>query len=496
MVMKKVIILLILILSIIVTSIFLLRHARNRGFWQKFSREKIKDIRFGINHPVDKYINDMSKSGAGWISMSPIVVWGVVEPTRGNYNWKSVDEIIKKTQEMGFEPTLTIMPVSPWATPWSFSQYKKGRLGVCDYPNDIKAWKNFLRAMAERYDNDGIDDMDGLKAPVRNWHILEEWPTFWYDRGDSTPDEPANAKRYVNLLKASSEVIKEVIPNARIILCGFASDKVRLIAFVDGFINDSDGGIFHSINFSREQLESLAEFRQLKADIEYILDKGRNYFDIVDIHLQDPKICFTEGKIKWIMYKMKNLGYYKPIWVVESGGPFKRLKGDITSRAGDPLFGEFTFKEHAEFVVKMHVLSYALGVERFQWNWIASEDSFWDGPFRLIPLLDVNGRPTPAYYTYFILQYYMNGFDDIREINVEEDVRLFRIDVSGKTIYVAWSSGEVTVDLSSIIDSSKVRIIHIVTRVDAKNNPIMVKDDTVDVSRVKISVTPIFIEKA
>jgi len=28
----------------------------------------------------------------------------------------------------------------------------------------------------------------------------------------------------------------------------------------------------------------------------------------------------------------------------------------------------------------MHVLSYALGVERFQWNWIASEDSFWDGP--------------------------------------------------------------------------------------------------------------------
>jgi len=59
----------------------------------------------------------------------------------------------------------------------------------------------------------------------------------------------------------------------------------------------------------------------------------------------------------------------------------------------------------------MHVLSYALGVERFQWNWIASEDSFWDGPFRLIPLLDVNGRPTPAYYTYFILQYYMNGKD-------------------------------------------------------------------------------------
>jgi len=144
----------------------------------------------------------------------------------------------------------------------------------------------------------------------------------------------------------------------------------------------------------------------------------------------------------------------------------------------------------------MHVLSYALGVERFQWNWIVSEYSFWDGPFRLIPLLDVNGRPTPAYYTYFILQYYMNGFDDIREINVEEDVRLFRIDVSGKTIYVAWSSGEVTVDLSSIIDSSKVRIIHIVTRVDAKNNPIMVKDDTVDVSRVKISITPIFIEKA
>ena len=489
------ILLIVLLLSTIVFVSIFLRRLRSKNFWHRFTRDKIKDVRFGVNHLVEEYSNNISSSGVGWVSMSPVVVWGIVEPSRGVYNWKSVDAIVKKIQSLDLEPTFTIMPVSPWATPWSFSRYKRGLLGVCDYPNDIEAWKNFLKAMAERYDYDGIDDMEGLKAPVKNWHILEEWPTFWYDRGDSSPENPENAKRYVNLLKASSEAIKEVMPDAKIILCGFASDKLRLIAYVDGFINDPDGGIFHGINYTREQLENSREFRQLKADVNYILEKGRDYFDIVDLHLQDAKICFTEGKIRWILDKMRSFGYSKPIWVVEAGGPFKRLMGDTTSRAGDSLFGYFTRKEHAEFVIKMHVLSYALGVERFQWNWIAKENSFWDGPFLLIPLLATSGKPTPAYYTYFILQYYMNGFDSIEEIYVRDNVRFFKIYVGGKVIYVAWSNAEVTIDLSAFIDSSNVKIIHIVTRVDSKNNPIMVKDNIVNVNKVKLSTTPVFIEK-
>jgi len=296
-------------------------------------------------------------------------------------------------------------------------------------------------------------------------------------------------------LKITHNIIKEQIPDAKIILTGIASDIARIMAFEEGYIDDPDGGVFHGQRFTREEIRSQEKYQLRKTEYEYILKHGCNYYDVIDIHLQDAKIEFTEGKIKWLKNKLRKLGCEKPIWAIESGGPFKRLKGDATSQHGDPLFTGFTPKENAEFVVKMHIIAYSNGLERFQWSWAPKEDSFWDGPFILMPLYDVKGKPKPAYYTYMIMQYYLNGFDEISEITTSDDFKIYECRVGGDTIYIAWLNydGTRVVDLSEIIKSDKVKIVHIVSSVDLKHYPIMINDQIGSPKNIKLTITPIFI---
>jgi len=111
-----------------------------------------------------------------------------------------------------------------------------------------------------------------------------------------------------------------------------------------------------------------------------------------------------------------------------------------------------------------------MGVERFQWSWAPETDSYWDGPFKLIPLRDEDGNPKPAYYTYFMLQYFMNGFEKVEEVEAGGGVRLFRITLPGREVYVAWSeAGRVELNMTKYI-SGGVVVHSIVTEVDHSPN--------------------------
>ena len=458
---------------------------------EEYSREKVKDVRFGVNRLAQGFEQDIASSGAGWISMSPVVLWAAVQPNRDAYRWGQVDEAVRKIQTAGLEPTITLMPVSSWATPEAFNELVQGKLKFCDYPDDEEgrlAWAQFVEALVERYDGDGVGDMPGLDGAVLNWHVVEEWPTFWYDRAGQSPTDTGNAERYVALLKATYTAIKREIPEANVIVTGLASTPTRLLAYAEGYIDDPDAGVYRSMQYSRDDILRNPRFKRFKAEVEYILREGCKYFDAVDIHLQDEKLSFTEGKIKWLKDTMARLGCSKPVLAVESGGPFKRLSGDTTSRCGDPYFGGFTEKENA-------IIAYAAGLERFQWSWTPGNGSTWDGPFLLMPLRDSEGNPKPAYYTYVMLQYFMNGFTGIEELNTGGGVRLFKISLPKGEVYVAWSDeGAATLDLSRYI-SGKVVVHRIVTETDRNHNPVTKLGIEASSSSIEVTETPIFIVK-
>lgn len=96
-------------------------------------------------------------------------------------------------------------------------------------PADMDAYASYVRAVVERYDADGTDDMPGLRAPVRYWEVDNE-PDLKAHRpphGAShalrravrrgrfcTPDE------YGALLVATAEAIHAASPDARVLAPG------------------------------------------------------------------------------------------------------------------------------------------------------------------------------------------------------------------------------------------------------------------------------------
>ena len=126
-----------------------------------------------------------------------------------------------------------------------------------------------------------------------------------------------------------------------------------------------------------------------KKGYELILDLGRDYFDLVDIHLYTKKETFYEGEIEYAKSKMKELSYQKPIWCVEGGGPFRNPESSPDDPQGDTAFGTTNEKEVAEYVVKFHAMSAAKGLIRQHWGVGGqNQQGYWGGPWNIMSLLE------------------------------------------------------------------------------------------------------------
>ena len=76
------------------------------------------------------------------------------------------------------------------------------------------AWRDFVGALVERYDHDGVDDMPGLKRAHLYWQIGTEYENV--EQWDTT-DGNQRVKKYVALLQAAYEAAKQANSEAKII---------------------------------------------------------------------------------------------------------------------------------------------------------------------------------------------------------------------------------------------------------------------------------------
>src|SRR6185436_11948862 len=93
--------------------------------------------------------------------------WGAVErqpPSGGHhvYDWSCTDSLVGEYQAAGFAQLVSYLsPKSAWGSVSGVDIMPKPA-----YLADYRAW---VRALAERYDGDGTDDMPGLLAPIDLW---------------------------------------------------------------------------------------------------------------------------------------------------------------------------------------------------------------------------------------------------------------------------------------------------------------------------------------
>ncbi len=443
--------------------------------------------------------------GISWLSLQPHVLWMAIEREPGVYDWPSLDEEVRALQSLGLDVTMVLSPLinafgnerealtEVIAGYPSFIHFMRQGVGkeyrLHPQGETLPLWRAFVRAAVDRYNGDGTNDMPGLRYEIRNWHVVEEYPT------PSLPDE----RDYVYLLQEAYGIIKEENPDARVVLAGLAGNYAHWFAFMGRFIDDPAAGAIDGVLHSRAELLADPVWAFRKARYEWMVENAFDAFDIMDLHAYIPIESFLEGEIAYLNDLMSRFGERKPIWIIEGGGPHRNYPGyPAINSPADPYFGWGSEKENAEFVVKLHAMSAAIGVERQHWGLggIKGENAYWDGPWCGMGLLDwYDDHRKPSYYTFRLMVETLDGFSSCTDLSFD-DTRAFAFAIGNRTVWVLWNASEeeAPIDASAVLGDVDVRVTRIVTALGETGAPIVSPPQAVPSTALPVSLTPIFAE--
>jgi len=398
------------------------------------------------------------------------VVWNVIEPEKGKYNWEENDRMLtefKDGQAQGAYHLSIIWPYANWdqITCHSGKKYvatghlKRGGEDLyMGAPCDMEAYSQFIREVVERYDGDGRDDMPDLKIPVKYWEIINEPEMQGGGFGGAGEDLKffvGTPQEYVEILETSYKAIKKADSSAKVLYAGMAGMQKNFQDFWDPVFAGGGGG----------------------------------YFDIANIH----SISTDEQRedlyvIKFKKYLEKYGIENKPIWVTEvQFGQLMDKPKDLTA--------------FEKLMVRATVFSLAQGAEKlfFIENW-----TMWDNKEMFKPpeeddesKKETKGKPpkldlsnNSTHKVYLNLVDKINSFDKIETIKEKftegqddregatSQVAQYKFVNGDKAVYVLWGNAELPTEITGKL---KVTDIYGVSR-------------EVETSALQLSDSPLFVE--
>jgi len=385
------------------------------SLFKKESMDEKKDSPFGFKDPnmlrVDlfswygEFAEVMNDLGAYWMEPSAIWAfhWNLLQQknhdgTYTSFDWERFDRLVRYAQAFNIHISAKIHASPPQEA--DFSKHEKVFPAL---PRDMEAYRNFVRAVVERYDGDGKDDMPGLLYHIKHWKIEDEVMSPRYFRGSGAD--------YAKIVDAAYNAIKAADKTATVIL-----------SMLYGYI-----GIDGSKTFMED---FFAEFSRLS--------KKRKW-DIMDQHwmVTDKKISpekqYREIKryINDVADTSKRYGFETaPFWAMEVAG--------IPSPE----------KAHAMDMFKRHIYALSVGVKKVFWSGLAQRPPHaghtgMKEPDLLekVTFIDAQGNRKLAYYTYKKLVEVFDGvdLDRIQTIKEGPDVYVFKFIKNGKPIWCVWN---------------------------------------------------------
>ena len=393
---------------------------------------KVNSVFTKANEKVDAYW-----MRSGWF------YWNMVEPEKDKFDWEASDHFIIDHLEKAECLLVVIFPYALWDQDTCHgNEYaahfdkEKGGLMKVGKPCDMQEYKEYLEALVERYDGDGIDDMPSLKIPVKYWEICNE-PSMQGQATGGMGEELkffyGTSEEYAEVLKASYETIKEADPEAMVLHAGIAGMDQTFQDFWDPI---------------------------------YAIDDIGDYFDIANVHT----ISTTDRREdlfidKYTKFLSKHGIENKSIWITEL------QIGDLTDVPKDTT-------DFDRLLVRSSVFSLALGADKLFHivNWGKGVESETD----------------KAYET---LVNYLNSFDSLEileqtytEHESEYDglssiVGHYKFTKDGEVFYVLWGGTELpeeimgTIKVTDVYGSSKT----------IDSTELTLTDDPVYVELVKLS---------
>ncbi|MFQ6087665.1 MAG: hypothetical protein ACE5K0_02030 [Candidatus Methanofastidiosia archaeon] len=264
-------------------------------------------------------------------------------------------------------------------------------------PYDEKAYTIFVEKVVERYDGDGIDDMPGLKIPIKYWQVENEPPRGMMD--------------FARHQKLTYNAIKEACSDCKVLIGG-----------VPGFPQN------YLKNFKKNYLPILEEL-------------DGKYFDIFDFHWYGNATGDYDTRDVYLELKsiLDGFGFNGEIWITEMG-----------TYSGKPRFFEYQSEaQQAQDLVKRFVVPLSLGVKKIfpafgLMEGFKHDDSYFDHTGFIYDgkgSKDLGiGEKKLSYYTYKLMTEKLEGSDweNIEIIQEKENIYIYKFVKSEEVVYVVW----------------------------------------------------------
>ena len=385
---------------------------------------------------------------AGAYASNIHVAWRQVQKfPSSSYNWNSVDSLIQTNQSAGLRTMITLRCTHPITV-------EDSTPGTCAYifdhgttdnnsswaPQgaDTTRWENFISALVERYDGDGINDMPGLIYPVRQWHIGQEWQRIWCS---SYPDTSLSiAQEFVRYVNMTYDAIKNQQSNSEVSFAGIDT-RHQSEAFYDGYFTGQttlciSPNCSTQFNLTPSEFASTPNFLQNRRNVMYIFKNAR--FDEVDVHAYG-----RWGNIPDVVRWFNDSSQNKPVIFMEGGGPFCKAceriyhsVNDTDGRLPAPLV-----RDNASYVVYYFITGFASGVKKQHWH-IGPEYNAWGPIWGDLDLKSINFVSKPSFYVYRWLAktLFSNANADTVVKIPESNTNLYHYQIQPLGLNVIWST--------------------------------------------------------
>lgn len=346
--------------------------------------------------------------------------WSWIEPSRGNFKWKKLEEAL----QLPLTYVITLRFEADWAT-------NCRRKDASCFPESEQDLRNFVSQVVRR-----------CKGKVVYWQIENEpyaspaFNTYWDD----------SMENLVKLTKIAAQEIRKIDPSARIILAGIPAGR-----------DDRGRTIF--------------EVDTIRKNILTVMEKAKDYFDVVDIHLYG-KTDLIPKKIAQLKELMAQTGNsHKLIFSTENSIEFLR---PVPTR-----------QEQAQDIAKRFSLTYANGVSLALY--FLYRDSPTDRGTQVLGLLDSSGNPKPAYYAFRQFTDKTAGFTKVSKIAGPSGVSIYAYTTARGTVYLAWAQSPGWFDLSGVIVYPEIIWEEVAMTAEGGNKK------RLSVTRVPLSSVPVFL---
>jgi hypothetical protein len=225
------------------------------------------------------------------------VEWGSMQKgPEAAIDFSKLDWFVREYQQNGFtELLISLKSHSTWASKDIQSLFgQQVGSNPTPKPEYVPLYAEWVRSVVERYDADGVDDMPGLRWPVRYVEIGNEFSSY----------EPEPAGEYLEMLAVAYDAAHSAYRRVRVAHVAFLTTPVNLAVaspkeYDAVWANTPRNDTHHDL-----------------ADLRAVLD-APDHFDVLNLHnLGDP--YELEGQLRWLRWETRRRGYKKGVIVSDT----------------------------------------------------------------------------------------------------------------------------------------------------------------------------------